>query len=62
MRWLITYIDTYIGNIVNINKASFVFGNSFEMFPRNIIWSKSRQIIAFDNGTLDFFVGERWLF
>ena len=32
-----TYINTYIGDVDNISKASFVFGDNFEMFPRNII-------------------------
>ena len=59
MRWPITYIDIYIGNVDNIDKISFVFGDSFEIFPRNMIQPKSRQIIVFDNSTLEFFIGKR---
>jgi len=32
-----TYINIYIGNVDNIDNVSFIFGNSFEMFPRNTI-------------------------
>ena len=54
-----TYIDTCISDIDNINKVSFIFANSFEMFSRNTIWSRSRQIIALDNGTFEFFIRKR---
>ena len=53
------YIDTHIDDVDNINKVSFVFGGSFEIFSRNTIQSRSKQIIVFVNGTLDFFVGKK---
>jgi len=53
------YINTHIDDVDNINKISFVFGDSFEIFSRNTIQSRSKQIIAFVNGTLDFFIGKK---
>jgi len=47
-------------DISDVNKAFFIFNNSLEMFPRNAIWPRSRQIIAFDDSTLEFLIGQRY--
>ncbi len=36
------------------DKASFIFDNSFKIFPRNFIWPRSGQIVVFIDGALKF--------
>ena len=33
MSWPVTYVDTCISNVNNIEKVYLIFDNSFKMFP-----------------------------
>ena len=48
--------------LITLFKQMLSFDNYFNMFPQYPIWSRYRQVVAFDDGTSELFFWKGWLF